>query len=162
MRTVVFLCDHDETGGSLGFVINRPYNQVISNLISDLDGCQLPVYFGGPVQMDTIHFLHTRPDLLGGNEVVDGICWGGDFETLVRAIHDKDIQETELRFYLGYSGWSPGQLESEMEEKSWLVTEGNQKLVFHPHYAKIWPDALLQMGGQYEQLVNYPIDPQLN
>lgn len=162
MRTVVFLCEYEEAGGTFGFVINRPYNQPIGNLVSDLDGCELPVYFGGPVQMDTIHFLHQRPDLVGGTEVTDGIFWGGDFELLVQAIHNNNIEEQQLRFFLGYSGWSPGQLQGEIDEKSWLLTGGNRRLVFHPDYQKIWQDSLLQMGGQYEQLVHYPIDPQLN
>jgi putative transcriptional regulator len=162
MRTVVFLCEHEEAAGSFGFVINRPYNQVVGNLISGLDGCSFPVYFGGPVQMDTIHFLHQRPDLVGGVEVVDNIYWGGDFDALSEAILNNNIREEELRFYLGYSGWSAGQLKSELDEKSWLTTEGNRALVFHQDYNRIWQDALLQMGGKYEQLVHYPIDPQLN
>lgn len=162
MRTVVFLCEHEDAAGSFGFVINRPYNQAIGNLVSGLEGCNFPVYFGGPVQMDTIHFLHQRPDLVGGVEVVDGIFWGGDFEILSDAIRNNNIQEEELRFYLGYSGWSVGQLRNELDEKSWLTTEGNRRLVFHQDYNRIWQDALIQMGGKYEQLVHYPIDPQLN
>lgn len=162
MRTVVFLCEHEEAAGTFGFVINRPYNQPVSNLVSDLEGCNLPVYFGGPVQMDTIHFLHQCPDLVGGVEVTDGIFWGGEFETLVQCLHDNLIEDHQLRFYLGYSGWSAGQLKEETDEKSWLITEGNRRLVFHQDYNKIWQDALFQMGGQYEQLVHYPIDPQLN
>lgn len=162
MRTVVFLCEHETEGGSFGFVINRPYNQPVGNLVTDLEGCELPVYFGGPVQMDTIHFLHQRPDLLGGAEVTDNIFWGGDFPSLVQALRLGIIYDYEVRFYLGYSGWSPGQLQGEVDEKSWLTTTGNRKLVFHHDYNKIWQEALLQMGGQYEQLVHYPIDPQLN
>lgn len=162
MRTVVYICEHQVNGGSLGFVINRAYNQPVGNLVSDLEGCEMPVYFGGPVQMDTIHFLHQRPDLVAGTEIGDGIYWGGDFEALTAAIHNKEISEKEVRFYLGYSGWSAGQLEDELQEKSWLTTPGNRRLVFHPDYQRIWQDALVQMGGQYEQLIHYPIDPQLN
>lgn len=161
MRSVVFVCEH-QPEGSFGFVLNRPYDQAVGLLIQDLEGCEWPVYFGGPVQTDTLHFLHTRPDLLGGTEITDGICWGGTFEDLVSAIHLEQIAPHEVRFYLGYSGWAEGQLANELNEKSWLVTHGNQKLVFQENTQQIWPLALQQMGGEYEQLVNYPIDPQLN
>jgi putative transcriptional regulator len=67
-----------------------------------------------------------------------------------------------IRFYIGYSGWSEKQLESELEQKTWLTTEGNTRLVFHRDASLIWKDALRQLGGEYEQLINYPIDPQLN
>ncbi len=162
MRSVVFLCEHQQEG-SFGFVLNRKYNKVIGDLISDLDGCTLPVFYGGPVQMDTVHFLHQRPDLIkGGLEIIDGIYWGGDFEELVTLIRDDKIKPQHIRFYIGYSGWSEGQLAGELEEKSWLTTLGNKKLVFHQNENQVWQDALKQMGGDYEQLIFYPIDPQLN
>ena len=162
MRSVVFLCEHQQEG-SFGFVLNRKYNKVIGDLISDLDGCTLPVFYGGPVQMDTVHFLHQRPDLIkGGLEIIDGIYWGGDFEELVTLIRDDKIKPQHIRFYICYSGWSEGQLAGELEEKSWLTTLGNKKLVFHQNENQVWQDALKQMGGDYEQLIFYPIDPQLN
>jgi putative transcriptional regulator len=162
MRSVVFLCEHEEQG-SFGFVLNRPYNQSVGDLVGNLEGCDWPVYFGGPVQMDTLHFLHLRPDLIpGGVEITDGICWGGDFNVLATAIHLDQIKPNEVRFYLGYSGWGTGQLAEELKEKSWLTTPGNQHLVYQEDTQQIWQLALQQMGGEYEQLVNYPIDPQLN
>lgn len=162
MRSVVFICEH-QPEGSFGFVLNRRYDKVIGDLINDLDGCQLPVFYGGPVQMDTVHFIHQRPDLIqGGMEITDGIYWGGDFETLVTHIQQGTIKPQHIRFFIGYSGWSAGQLEGELDEKSWLITSGSKKLVFHTSEKQIWPEALKQMGGDYEQLIHYPIDPQLN
>ena len=63
LRTVVLLCEHEEQG-SFGFVLNKQITQTLDELISDLNGHKLPVYYGGPVQMDTIHFLHQYPDLI--------------------------------------------------------------------------------------------------
>src|ERR1043165_4569514 len=86
MRTVIFICEHQQEG-SFGFVLNKQYDQVIGELITDLEESKFPVYFGGPVQLDTIHFLHKVPALIpGGYEVVDGIFWGGDFEEVVQLI----------------------------------------------------------------------------
>jgi len=162
MRTVVFLCDH-QAEGSIGFVINRRYEKNIGELITDLEMCNFPVYYGGPVQRDTLHFLHQCPHLIeGGVEITNGIYWGGNFEQVADLIKKGELEAGMIRFYLGYSGWGEEQLDNEMNEKTWLTTQGNPKLVFHKNISLIWQDALKQIGGQYEQLINYPIDPQLN
>jgi len=162
MRTVILLCEH-QAEGSFGFVLNRPYDQVLGELISDLEGTKLPVYYGGPVQVDTVHFLHKRPDLIeGGFEVTDGVYWGGDFEVVVQLIKGGNIKSTDIRFYIGYSGWGEGQLENELKEKSWITRQGTKKLIFHKEPDLIWKDALKDLGGEYSQMTNYPIDPQLN
>jgi len=72
------------------------------------------------------------------------------------------IQIFEIRFFIGYSGWSDGQLKNELEEKSWLTVKATRKLVFHPDYKQIWKDSLKLLGGDYEIMINFPIDPQLN
>ncbi|MBN9299054.1 MAG: YqgE/AlgH family protein [Filimonas sp.] len=162
MRSVVFMCEH-QAEGSLGFVLNQRYGYTIGDLVSGLEGCTYPVYVGGPVQRDTVHFLHTRPDAVpDGMLLTDNIYWGGDFELLTEMILASEVKPEEVRFFIGYSGWSAGQLEEEMNEKSWLTTYGTRQLVFHKDIREIWPDALKQIGGEYAQLIHYPIDPQLN
>jgi putative transcriptional regulator len=162
MRTVVFLCDHQDEG-SFGFVINKIYNHTLDELLNDLEELKLPVFYGGPVQMDTIHFLHQYPDLIPGSyEVLDGIYWGGDFETAITMIRDGSIDTNKIRFFIGYSGWGSGQLNDELKEKSWLTAQATRKLVFHRNTDEIWKDSLKELGGDYEMMANYPIDPQLN
>lgn len=162
LRTVVFLCEHKEEG-SFGFVLNRKYENTLDELIPGLEDMKLPVFYGGPVQMDTIHFLHQYPDEIpGGEEVIKGVYWGGDFETVVAMLKNGIIKPERIRFYIGYSGWSDGQLNTELEEKSWLTVAGTRKLIFHRNYQEIWKDSLKQLGGDYEMMINFPIDPQLN
>ena len=100
MRTVVFLCEHQEQG-SFGFVLNKNYEHSLDELVPDLAGLNLPVHYGGPVQMDTLHFLHQYPDKIpGGFEVIDGVYWGGEFETAVELLRNKewelDLEEARL------------------------------------------------------------------
>jgi putative transcriptional regulator len=162
MRTVVFLCDHQEQG-SFGFVLNRKYENTLDELIPELEGHKLSLYYGGPVQMDTIHFLHQYPiEIPGGQEVMKGVYWGGDFDKVVEMIRNNTIDQEKIRFFIGYSGWSDGQLTDEMKEKSWITVQGSRKLVFHPNYLEIWKDSLKELGGKYEMMINFPIDPQLN
>ncbi|MGB8192427.1 MAG: YqgE/AlgH family protein [Chitinophagaceae bacterium] len=162
MRTVVFLCEHQEEG-SFGFVLNRNYDYSLNELVSGLDDLKIPVFYGGPVQIDTIHFLHQYPDLIpGGFEVTDGIYWGGDFETAINLIRNKEIDPQRIRFFIGYSGWGSGQLSDELKEKSWLTVQANRKIIFHKETDEIWKESLRLLGGEYEMMINFPIDPQLN
>src|SRR6266576_939653 len=81
MRTVIFLCEHQEEG-TFGFVLNKKFSKTLDELLPDMEEFKIPVYVGGPVQMETLHFLHQYPDL-GGEEVLKGVYWGGNFETLL-------------------------------------------------------------------------------
>jgi putative transcriptional regulator len=162
MRTVVLLCEHQDEG-SFGFVLNRPFEHSLNELIPELENHTLPVFYGGPVQADTIHFLHQYPNVVpGGVEVLKGVYWGGDFRKLIQLIISGKVSADKIRFFIGYSGWSDGQLNNELKEKSWLTVTGTRKLVFHKNTSEIWKDALKHMGGEFEALINYPIDPQLN
>lgn len=162
LRTVIFLCEHREEG-SFGFVLNRRLDYVISDLMTDLGGCDFPVFYGGPVQQNTIHFLHRCPGLItGGEQVTEEIYWGGEFGEVVNLLADKRLQATDIRLFLGYSGWGEGQLKDEFKQNTWLATYASSGLVFGDDETVVWKNALKQLGGKYEQLINYPIDPQLN
>jgi putative transcriptional regulator len=162
-RTVVFICDHHEQG-SFGFVLNREYGHTLDELMNDVDDeMKIPVFYGGPVQMDTIHFLHQYPDkIVGSYEILNGIYWGGDFETAIDLLKNGEIDLSRIRFFIGYSGWSEGQLHEELNQKSWLTGEATRKLVFHNNIGEIWKDAVISLGGDYSLMVNFPTDPQLN
>ena len=162
MRTVVFLCEH-QAQGSFGFVLNRKYENTIDEIVPELEGHKLPVYYGGPVQTDTLHFLHQYPQEIPGSvEVIKGVHWVGDFDMVMQKIKKNEIDVNKIRFFIGYSGWGEGQLSEELTGKSWLTVKAIRKLVFHKKYDEIWKDALKQLGGDYEMMINFPIDPQLN
>lgn len=162
LRTVVFLCEHKEEG-SFGFVLNRPFTNTIDELIPELQDHKLPVFYGGPVQQDTIHFLHQCPeDIPGGQEILKGVYWGGDFDKMVELLRSNSLDPARIRFYIGYSGWGSGQLDDELKEKSWLTVKATRKLVFHRNFEEIWKESLKLLGGDYEMMINFPIDPQLN
>jgi putative transcriptional regulator len=162
LRTVVFLCEHRDEG-SFGFVLNRKYENTLDELVEDMADHKLPVYYGGPVQMDTIHFLHQYPEMIPDSlKVTEDIYWGGDFEKVIELIRTGEIDTNKIRFYIGYSGWSDGQLNDELKEKSWLTVQATRKLVFHKNYTEIWKESIKYLGGDYEMMVNFPIDPQLN
>lgn len=161
-RTVVFLCEHQQEG-SFGFVLNRLYEHTLNELVNSAEDLTLPVYYGGPVQMDTIHFLHQYPDQIpGGTEVLNGVYWGGDFDIALGLLRSGEADLNHIRFFIGYSGWGEGQLQDELKEKSWLLAKATRKITFHPEITEVWKDSIRLLGGDYEMLINFPIDPQLN
>ncbi|MCW3075309.1 MAG: YqgE/AlgH family protein [Flaviaesturariibacter sp.] len=162
MRTVVLMTEYNEKG-AIGFVINRQYENTLDELLPEIETQKLPVYYGGPVQMNTVHFLHRYPEeISGGVEIMKGVYWGGDFDSVVQLINSGAADPERIRFFIGYSGWSEGQLEEEIEEKTWLTVEAARSLIFHPSADEIWKESLKHMGGDYEMMINFPIDPQLN
>lgn len=163
MRTVVLLCRHEREQGSFGFVLNKEFHQTLNELIPELTGNEWPVFTGGPVQMDTLHYLHEYPHLIpDSQEVCAGVYWGGDFEILKALILENSIDPSKIKFFLGYSGWDAQQLEAEMEEKTWLTVAANSNLVFGTPMEAIWKTALKALGGKYEMMIHFPTDPQLN
>jgi putative transcriptional regulator len=162
LRTVVLLCDHKDEG-SFGFVLNKKIEQTLDELLNNFEGFPLPVFYGGPVQTDTIHFVHQYPDLIPeASKISDGIYWGGNFETVSALIKNNSLDQRKIKFFIGYSGWSDGQLSDEMKEKSWLTVDATKNLVFNTKDNEVWKSSLIHLGGDYEMMVNFPIDPQLN
>ncbi len=162
-RTVILLCEHDENG-SFGFVLNKPSNSGLSELIEEAEGFDSTVYVGGPVQQNTLHFLHKSPNKLSSDkEIVNGVYWGVDFDNLLTSINTKVVDENDLKFFIGYSGWSEGQLLDELKAKSWIVyKKATPELVFDMNAEELWKEALQNMGGKYRVISNYPTDPRLN
>ena len=162
-RTVILLCEHDENG-SFGFVLNKPSNSGLSELIEEAEGFDSTVYVGGPVQQNTLHFLHKSPNKLASDkEIVNGVYWGVDFDNLLTSINTKVVDENDLKFFIGYSGWSEGQLLDELKAKSWIVyKKATPELVFDMNAEELWKEALQNMGGKYRVISNYPTDPRLN
>lgn len=162
MRTVVYICRHSDEG-SFGFVLNKRFEHDLADLISGFEGMDIPVYQGGPVQPDMIHYIHQYPELIPNCfKISDEIYWGGDFDTVQRLIRSHSIDMKKIKFFIGYSGWESGQLNSELEEKSWLTASATRKIVFDIPEEDIWKESIEHLGGDYRIMVNFPIDPQLN
>lgn len=161
-RTVVLLCEYSDEG-SFGFVLNKPSAVNLDDIIEDVHDFQEPVHIGGPVQQDTLHFIHKAEYLEGGVDLGNGLYWGGNYEQLLELIDTKTIDANDFKFFIGYSGWSEGQLDEELEANSWIVTpNATKELVFDQNVEELWKRVLRGLGGRYDIYSNYPIDPRLN
>lgn len=163
-RTVVLLCEHDENG-SFGFVLNKKAKAVLNDLIDEVgEEFDADIFVGGPVQRNTLHFLHRGHGAFSGDiKIKEDIHWGVDFDSLLQQINTKQIKEEDIKFFVGYSGWSPGQLVEELKEKAWIVCKGaNAEFVFDTKPDDLWQSVLKNMGGKFKLIANYPVDPRLN
>ncbi|NND71130.1 MAG: YqgE/AlgH family protein [Rhodothermales bacterium] len=161
-RSVVLLCDHDDEG-SFGLILNRPLKVEEVELSQQLDGYMNGLSFGGPVQPNTLHFIHQLGDYIeDGEHITDSMFWGGDFDHLKRVAATRPLQRADLKFFLGYSGWSEGQLEAEAADGAWIIAPSSAEIVFEVAPEKMWSTVLRRLGGEYAWIANFPADPRLN
>lgn len=160
-RSIVLLTEHTPKN-SVGFILNRPLNYTLNDLLPDLN-CSFPIYQGGPVEQDNLYFVHKIPHLLPDSiEVSKNIYWGGNFESLRNLLINDEITPQDIRFFLGYSGWGKHQLQDEMNQKSWFVTSNDFDNIFSTDEETLWKNKLIQKGGDYKLWANAPSDFNLN
>lgn len=161
-RSVVLLCAHNEEG-SFGFVLNKYLDIELSELVQDLPNSNYKVGLGGPVQTANLYFLHTLGESITGSiRITDGVFLGGHFESLRIQMLAGNIAANQVRFFVGYSGWSENQLNEELEENSWIISDTPSDILMSTSSDKLWKETLSSMGKEYEFLSNLPEDPSLN
>ena len=151
-RTVVLLCKHNEDG-ALGLVINRPLvttGRVTVNLDPPVStDRELQVWVGGPVEAQRSFVLvGEEPDEheeLRGLRIADSLYLSTSPELLRRLLGPNP--PGHARLILGYSGWGPGQLEAELEQSSWLMSDVQRDLIFDTPHEKIWETAIRRLGA---------------
>ncbi len=161
-RSVILLADHT-ADGSVGFIINKPLRYTINDLVPDIDAT-FKIYNGGPVEQDNLYFIHNVPNLIPGSiEISNGIYWGGDFDLTKDLINQGLIKRNNIRFFLGYSGWGAQQLEQEMEQNTWIVSENlYENKIIGKSATDFWKQKILELGGDYPLWSNAPENPMLN
>jgi len=163
-RSVILLCEA-KADGSFGFVINKKLDTYVHDAIEGFPKFNAPLYLGGPVQIDTLHYVHNLGSLIEGSvRIEENLYWGGNFEMVKVMIEEKIISPDNIRFFIGYSGWGPGQLENELEQKSWIAADGmaSKILGFKQTENELWKEILTELGGNYKILSNFPESPVLN
>lgn len=162
-RAVILLADHTDKG-SVGFIINKPLEYNLADLVPELGDIDLTVYNGGPVEQDNLYFIHTVPKLIiGSQEISEGIFWGGNFNNVIKLLRTGELQRENIQFFLGYSGWDSKQLNCELEENSWVVLEnkyGDDLLT--KCCPDLWRNKIIELGGDYPIWSNTPENPNHN
>ena len=161
-RTVVLICEHNEEG-SFGFVLNNFIDFDLEDVIDDIPNIESKVSIGGPVKNSNLYYIHTLGEDLGESiQITEGVYMGGDFEVLKQKLKNNEIRSDQIRFFVGYSGWSPNQLDQELKAKSWFVTSVPASEIMRTDISDLWGKILKSMGKRYEIIANLPDNPSHN
>jgi putative transcriptional regulator len=161
-RSVVLLADHNEDG-TFGLIMNKPVEIKFNEVLKEFSEFDASLYLGGPVKTDSLFFIHSLGSKVPNSmKILEGIYWGGDIDIIKEMIIKKEIESTQIRFFLGYAGWGPHQLEDELDENYWVVSTMKAEQLFKNPPDKMWENFVKKMGTDYAGWVNFPTDPSLN
>ena len=162
-RTVVQLVQHSDDDGALGVVLNQPSETPLAEVLPGwalLAPDPVVVFVGGPVQESAAICLGRLATGESDESYVPvpGAPWLGTLDL------DADAAEPvqEVRVFAGYAGWSPGQLEAEVEEGAWWVLDALPSDCFTPEPHRLWASVLRRQGMPLALAASYPPDPALN
>ncbi len=166
-KSVVLLCETNENG-AFGLVLNHYINETLSDFINSFDNIdcsKFKISIGGPVDTDSIYYIHTRPDLIPNSIKVNESIYlgnGEEFNQIADLIKNNLINHNEIKFFLGYSGWTPGQLQAELLKNSWFVGNIAESTLMKYQEEDIWKRTLEKMSDKHRVISNFPINPLLN
>ncbi len=161
-RSVILITEDNDTDGTVGFVLNKLLPVNVNTFFPDIPTFNAPCFLGGPVNSNTIYYMHTRPDLLTESvHIKDNLFWGGNINDLKKAIITETIKPNEIKLFVGYSGWKPNQLKKEIEDNCWLVSDIDTELVMNTN-GNVWKQLLSNKGDDYLIWANAPVSPIFN
>lgn len=161
-RSIIILASYNENG-AIGFILNKKVDYPVEDLFVNFPDFDSEIHIGGPVGTDSVYFIHSLGDAIPGSiHIKENLYWGGDFDTLKMQIKLGLVNSQQVRFFLGYSGWEAGQLEEEIKENSWLVTDVPQADLMTIDENSMWAESVRAMGGKYKMWENFPENPLMN
>jgi putative transcriptional regulator len=161
-RTVVILCEHNRQG-SFGFVLNKIVPVPLHEFKKEFPKTSSKLGLGGPVERQSLFFIHALGDAVENSmQISKDLYFGGNFKTVLELLKTP-VNAAKVRFFLGYSGWSSGQLENELKMNSWIVVNNiSSKTIMDTHRTDLWKHCLSKQGKQFKVMANSPLDPSNN
>jgi putative transcriptional regulator len=162
-RSVVVLAEYSAKDGAFGLVVNKPTELFMDDIIEGFPQRMFPFHYGGPVNPENLFFIHTLGEAINqSQEITNGLFWNGDFEQLASLVRSQTIGPEQVKFFGGYSGWSPGQLEQELNERSWIICSLSPKEVMETEPTELWKTSLKSLGKKFSIMAEFPEDPGMN
>jgi putative transcriptional regulator len=161
-RSIVYLTDHTDQG-SVGFILNKKLDLKICDAIEGFEDWEETLNMGGPVAPDTLHYLHNLGKIIPKSVQVDkNIFWGGEIDVIRELIKMGKITDSQIRFFLGYSGWSAGQLERELKDNSWVIASVKSDVIMNNRVDDTWKKVLRSLKNKYRVWADFPDSPDMN
>jgi putative transcriptional regulator len=161
-RAVIYLTeDNDE--GSLGFILNFRTHYLLRDLFPHIKNGNFPIFEGGPVSKDQLYYIHNLgKNITDSVQIKDDLWWGGDFFELAHMIDHGKVKTHNVKFFMGYSGWTAGQLKDELIQKAWFKNEAEPAIILQSDPENLWGDELEKIKESYKVFSNIGFDPNLN
>lgn len=145
------------------FSLNKKLDIKLCDAVSGFEGWEENLNMGGPVAPDTLHYLHVLGNLIPRSvPIEDSIYWGGDIETIKGLIKANSIKPFQIKFFLGYSGWSAGQLDRELKENSWVIAKVKSEVIMASWGSDSWKSLLRSFNNKYRIWAEFPESPEMN
>ena len=161
-RSIVYLTEHSSKG-SVGYILNKKLDIKLSDAVTGFEGWEESLNMGGPVSPDTLHYLHNLGHIVPGSiKVESNIYWGGDIDSIRNLIKTGTVESGQIRFFLGYSGWSAGQLERELKENSWVTAKVSPEAIMQSRGSDSWKLVLRSLKKKYRIWADFPDSPDMN
>lgn len=155
-RSVVLLCENSKHS-TFGFILNKKLDLKLNELVYSFPKFDCPVYYGGPVQNDTLHFIHTLGEVLDESHLIgNGLYWGGNYKQLKALVKEGLVSTTDIKFFVGYSGWDQQQFKEELKKGNWIVEEVDPNYVFSTKDDILWKEVLQNKGNNYAIISELP------
>lgn len=158
----VILVIEDEDGFVTGIVLNSALELNLGNV---LENCysfnDTPIYNGGPVAEDELYFLHNN-NQFGGIKIKDNLYISSDLENAFFDFTQTDTFDGNIRFFLGYCGWTKQQLNDEIEKNYWLVVSDFDENILQKTPSDLWKELIVSFNDIYNIWANAPTDPSMN
>ncbi len=160
-QSVIYIVEHFD--GAMGFIINKPLDlKLVDN--QNKFPSEYQVWDGGPVNTERVYYLHNKPELFQDSIIIDKlskISLGNNNPEDFKIIFNHTINQENIKFFRGYSGWDKGQLEREIQEKAWFVYK-NPIDIFNINTKNLWKKLIIEINPQNIIWKNAPLDPNLN
>jgi putative transcriptional regulator len=162
-RSVVYICEHSKDG-SFGFVLNNYLELPLQQLNEKFPSIMVKVSIGGPVEKETLYFMHTLGKSIDDSLLIDNeLYMGGDFTQLYDLIDEKLLNDCKIRFFIGYSGWGKNQLQDEINNNAWIVVNVESiDEVMNIQTNDLWKYFMEKQGEKYKIISQFPKDPSEN
>ena len=156
-RAVILLIEHNEEE-SMGLVLNHPSDIQTNHAIEGID-FEMRLYFGGPVDTQRLVYLHNYPNITDAKQITPHLFFGGDWEQLVQQIERDKHPQRNVRFFSGYAGWGPFQLNDEIAEHAWVcVTNYNDQTLLSQPSDTLWHQTLVSQGKKLAAFAHFPLN----
>ena len=160
-KSIILIVDQTDEGIT-GFILNRPSDLFMIKEVESSEKIKIDLYYGGPVSSEHFYLLRSEKNYTEIINIYDNLFWGNDLDFLINQIEKGIIKMDDFILFQGYSGWDLGQLDDEIANDSWIITEKKVEEIFSYIEKNSWNNLIKQFGHKYKLWSNSPDDITLN